>query len=207
MSDDLEILLQFWNSNTFDEIGRLSSYIDFWSEHFRTHQQEIKHELANSINTLRVLENIPSKVTDEEIFLDMDLMDFDEEGQKPWLKAASLRDVLDYSWEYYGVFCASFVIMWYSLVERRLIELCKTLNLLKKQKKTLGVIYRVYKLLNDSIDYRVEQLFWEELQIIGRLRNIIVHNGLDFSMAFSPEDKEEYGKEGIDAFYQDDLNY
>ena len=79
---------------------------------------------------------------------------------------------------------ANFIVSWYSFVEQEMMHICESLDL----KISIGVkdnpsfgkgIFRVRKFLKESTKYDIDKDTWDELIGVNRLRNFIVHQGLD----------------------------
>lgn len=77
---------------------------------------------------------------------------------------------------------SSFVTSWYSFVEDQLLGICDSLSLevsLKaREEKSFGKgIYRAKTFLAEAAHYQICEEIWQELTLIGKIRNIIVHRG------------------------------
>jgi len=77
---------------------------------------------------------------------------------------------------------SSFVVSWYSLVEHELIRLCESLKLkitlTIRDRTDLGKgIRRARRFLEEVANYEIDNKHWQELVIIGNIRNKIVHEG------------------------------
>ena len=87
--------------------------------------------------------------------------------------------------------------MCYSFIERHLINICIQTQTKdgtqfdNKEIKERG-IYRAYKFLELALDYKINSTYWEELKLIGRLRNNLVHAGLGFPKIITGDDLEKY---------------
>ncbi len=88
-----------------------------------------------------------------------------------------------------------FIISWYSLVEQKLLDLCQALDLSvsigPKDNESMGKgIRRARRFLLKAKDYEIDNRHWQELITIGRLRNILVHEGKHLSCHYlKPDDK------------------
>jgi hypothetical protein len=81
-----------------------------------------------------------------------------------------------------GFLLNGFIVTWYSFVEQQLIELCDARKLtiavsIRDRDRLDDGIKRAYKFLSKAANYRIENGAWQELQIIGWLRNHIAHSG------------------------------
>ena len=89
---------------------------------------------------------------------------------------SDVYDVQDFPPELYS----SFIISMYSVMEKGLLGLCEDLDLkitvTTKDINPLGNgIFRAYKFLVQSANYRIDNFLWQEIQTIGKVRNILVH--------------------------------
>lgn len=76
----------------------------------------------------------------------------------------------------------SFIVIWYSFVEQRLLELCEELKLrisvgAKDNEKLDTGIRRARKFLLKGRNYEIDAGHWREFIEINSLRNYIVHEG------------------------------
>lgn len=76
----------------------------------------------------------------------------------------------------------SFVILWYSFVEQKLLDFCDELDIAisvtPKNAENFGTgIRRAYKFLSQAKNYKIYQIHWQELVSISKLRNLLVHEG------------------------------
>lgn len=89
----------------------------------------------------------------------------------------------------------SFVILWYSFVEQKLLDLCEELQLKvtisAKGEENFGKgIRRARKFLLQAKNYEIDQKHWQELVYIGKLRNLIVHEGRTIKLSYLKPDGE-----------------
>lgn len=93
-------------------------------------------------------------------------------------------------------FYKSFVMSLYSKIERELIGLCERdleLKLLvtPSDAESLGTgIYRAQRFLVQAAGYTFDNHLWQELQIIGKVRNRLVHNDFPY---IAPTQKPKNG--------------
>jgi hypothetical protein len=90
----------------------------------------------------------------------------------------------------------SFIVSWFSFIEDELLSLCESLNL----SINIGVndrtnfgsgIRRAYEFLAKSADYKINDNHWQELTLINKMRNQIVHrNGKFISYEEKPSDDD-----------------
>jgi hypothetical protein len=89
---------------------------------------------------------------------------------------------------------SSFIITWYAFVEQQLAELCDRLKsdiLEPDSNRQDKGIRRSRKFLLIAAKYEIEPADWQELIVIGKLRNLLVHNGNKLSGSpFQSGDKE-----------------
>ena len=77
---------------------------------------------------------------------------------------------------------SGFIILWYSFIEQKLLDICSDLELVisikpKDQINLEKGIRRARSFLIQARSYVIHPPHWEELTRIGRLRNQIVHSG------------------------------
>ncbi|XGV95276.1 MAG: hypothetical protein ACAF41_21320 [Leptolyngbya sp. BL-A-14] len=89
---------------------------------------------------------------------------------------------------------SSFIITWYAFVEQQLAKLCDSFKSdileLDSNRQDKG-IRRSRKLLLTAAKYEIEAADWQELIVIGKLRNLLVHNGNELNGSpFQSGDKE-----------------
>lgn len=80
----------------------------------------------------------------------------------------------------------SFIIAWYAFAEQELLKLCENLELQITVKPQDNInfgtgIWRARKFLLETIDYKINERHWHELARIGKLRNVLVHEGRSIS--------------------------
>lgn len=83
----------------------------------------------------------------------------------------------------------SFIIAWYSFVEQELTKLCKdlrlTITISPGEKTNIETGIRLARrFLLQSKHYKIDDNHWQELTKIGRLRNVLVHEGTRFVWTF-----------------------
>lgn len=77
---------------------------------------------------------------------------------------------------------SSFLVAWYSFVERKLLDICEKLNLTisigpKDSKHFDKGVRRARRFLREASQYEIHPPHWQELVETGWLRNFIVHKG------------------------------
>lgn len=77
---------------------------------------------------------------------------------------------------------SSFIVSWYSLVEDELLQLCNDLDLrisitIQDRVGYSGGVQRARKFLSEAADYTIDNIHWQELINIQKIRNKIVHEG------------------------------
>jgi hypothetical protein len=125
------------------------------------------------------------------------------EGCDDWSEAEEIKygEYLDTFSTFLGDFprrlYSSFIVSWFSYIEDTLIKLCEDIVPKKplefKNVDALGKgIFRVKKYLSICCDYDIEKKYWNEIVLISKIRNQIVHNGGKFS--FSVEKPNDQSK-------------
>ena len=76
----------------------------------------------------------------------------------------------------------SFVAMWYAFVEQNLLKVCEQLRLVMQVRPRdadrFGTgIRRAREFLKEGKKYEIDPNHWQELVQIGKLRNVIIHQG------------------------------
>lgn len=87
----------------------------------------------------------------------------------------------------------SFIIAWYSFVEQELVKLCKglelTITISPGGKTNVEKGIRLSRrFLLESANYLIDDGHWNELVRIGKLRNILVHEGSHFTWSYHKPD-------------------
>jgi hypothetical protein len=95
-------------------------------------------------------------------------------------------------------FYSSFIMMTYSFIERYLVEICFLIPTDDNTRfsGTRVNIYRVYKFLEKTLDYKITESYWNELLLIKRLRNILVHQGYGAGYLYGG-DMEKLDRDGM----------
>ncbi len=89
---------------------------------------------------------------------------------------------------------SSFVVSWYSFVERSLLNVCNDFNfkisITVSDEEFLGRgIRRARNLLIKSVEYEIDNSHWAELSKIGKIRNTLVHSNNIFPVTLTkPEE-------------------
>jgi hypothetical protein len=96
-----------------------------------------------------------------------------------------------------SVFFSSFVVTWFSFMEVNLLEICKRLDI----KITIGIkekvdirdgIERARAFLTKGANYEFKKDVWEELDLIRKVRNIIIHEQGRIDYFYSqPKEKDK----------------
>ncbi len=75
---------------------------------------------------------------------------------------------------------SSFLVTWFNLIEHELIKICETKELsinvkIHDQERFNTGIQRAYTFLKEGANYKIPDLYWQELSKIREIRNKIVH--------------------------------
>ena len=99
---------------------------------------------------------------------------------------------------------SSFVVTWYSFIERELFRLYNTLKFPKPEPAKIFGIYRALKKGNGHTSYTILNPHWERLQHIRKIRNFIVHNHSKIPFTYKKQKKfvNKYIYNGVE-FYLD----
>ena len=133
----------------------------------------------------------------------------DIENEDPMFQDAYLDRYLDTGREFPQLLLTSFIITWYSFIERRLLTICDDLKLTitinPRDQINIGTgIWRAKSFLGSSQKYNINNAHWQELVRIGKLRNKLVHSDTRLSTSFakpeSPSTSYKFSPEaGIDG--------
>ncbi len=87
----------------------------------------------------------------------------------------------------------SFVILWYSFIEQKLLDFCDQLDLrisvTPKNNENFGTgIRRAYKFLSQAKNYNIYENHWRELLHISKFRNLLVHEGKQLGLSYVKPD-------------------
>jgi hypothetical protein len=112
-----------------------------------------------------------------------------------WVISQHQDELIEAGEDFPQLLLISFVILWYSFVEQKLLNLCEELNLTvtisAKGDENFGKgIRRARKFLLHSKNYEINQKHWQELVYISKLRNLIVHEGRTLKLSYIKPDKE-----------------
>jgi hypothetical protein len=169
----------------FEEIGLLSSYLDFSYKNLEKFNQDLQNKLNEEIGKFRRSEKIPNEISDGEIIARSSLnssgLTLEEYKQSPWTPIETISDYMGYIKGYDNIFYGTFVIMIYSCLERGLVKFCN----LSKEKCKGSIITRARDFLSNKFSNKIEDQIWDEIYLISLLRNTIVHNGMGFEIDYS----------------------
>lgn len=106
---------------------------------------------------------------------------------------------------------SGFVVTWYSFVEQKLTHLCQSLELsttINQESFTRDKgIRKARKLLKHSKGYMIDEQQWQKLVMIGKFRNLIVHEGNNLPFSYHKPDKTSVShtlENGIPVYLQID---
>ena len=106
-----------------------------------------------------------------------------------------IDEYLDVGKDFPQLLLMSFVIAWYAFVEQQLLMLCDDLNLTitigpRDETRFDKGIRRARKFLIEAKKYTIEESHWQELVMIGKLRNVLVHEGKDIPRSYLKPEKQ-----------------
>jgi hypothetical protein len=90
------------------------------------------------------------------------------------------QELIEWDDDFPRLVFSSFIVSWYSLIERHLLDFCSnhelqiTISIEDRENYGEG-IRRAQKFLQRAAGYAIATKYWEELNRIKQLRNIIVH--------------------------------
>ena len=120
-----------------------------------------------------------------------------------WVVDDYQEDLIEAEYEFPRLLLVSFVILWYSFVEQKLLDFCEELNLTitvsPKNRESMGKgVRRARRFLSIVKNYEIDQTQWNELVYISKLRNLLVHEGKEINLSYlKPEgDGILYQKDG-----------
>jgi len=112
-----------------------------------------------------------------------------------WVLSQHQDELIEAGEDFPQLLLISFVILWYSFVEQKMLDLCDELNLTitisAKGEENFGKgIRRARRFLLHVKNYEIYQKHWQELVYIGKLRNLIVHEGRNIKLSYVKPDGE-----------------
>ena len=157
--------------------------------------------LIETIEKLRQSQDIPANISDTDILVHAQTIDFaDEEystgelGRKLWSDISLLDELIQEAYQHENTFCATVVIMLYSCIERGFIKLCD-IDSLKIEQSVIDVAREFLNIHG----YTIDRQNWSELKYIRFLRNTIAHGGLFFPLDYSKGEEVVFESWGNDA--------
>ena len=215
-----------WEFNA--QIDALSSYLIFSNDNWKKYEQKKDDEIKEEFNILRQKfvdyqglsdEEVLSKVSEREgiayeIWNAIDdgvKLDSDFHLESEEYDLLSSYETKSELLKNKSFFYSSFIMMAYSFIERHLAEICFHIHTKDgvsfddKALKGKGV-QRAYAFLEKTMDYKIDESTWEELMMVRRLRNNLVHMGFDVSI-HQGDDIEKLYDNGIPEFDQDLVEY
>ena len=110
------------------------------------------------------------------------LKSLDLSGNENIILAHFDDQILEIAIAYQNYLLQGFVFTWYALIEKTLLEYCEKLEIKidvgPRDKKNLGKgIGRARTFLQVGQGYSIESKDWNELTMIGKLRNDLIHKG------------------------------
>jgi hypothetical protein len=131
-----------------------------------------------------------------------------------WVTSKHQDELIEAGQDFPQLLLVSFVILWYSFVEQKLLDMCEELSLTitisAKGEENYGKgIRRARKFLLQGKKYEIDQAHWQELVYIGKLRNLLVHEGRTIRLSFIKPERESvvYKKnDSLDLYIPIDAN-
>jgi hypothetical protein len=210
------------------QIDALSSYLNFSNGNWKQYEQTMDEEIKEEIDVLRHKFGGYQDLSDEEILSNVyerqwlqhefwDIvdsgmeLDFEFRLELEEYHLLSSREMKSEFLKGKPFFYASFVMMTYSFIERHLIEICFHIQtedgLLFSDKRLKGKgVQRASLFLEKMMGYKIDESTWEELMLVRRLRNNLVHLGYDVGV-HQGEDLEKLYENGISNLDQDLVEY
>jgi hypothetical protein len=174
--------------NAAEEIDNLGSYLEFGHKNIVDFKQRLATELEENIEKIRQSEFFDSAMSNDEIMRQAEMMDYDDiryskEEDKVFLGKLFLNVWHSlygkvFSEKYDEMFYASVIIMLYSRIEIGLVKLCN----IKRIKNDSGkcILDEAYSYLIGTLECKIEETDWKEIENIRWIRNTIIHSGLSF---------------------------
>lgn len=150
----------------------------------------IKWEFETMANYLDlVAEAIEQRLAGVEEKYDVIIANAANEFEASMVEDQFTDEFLEAGQHFPSLLLTSFIIAWYSFVEQELIKLCKdlklTITISPGEKTNIETGVRLARrFLLQSKNYEIDDNHWQELTKIGRLRNILVHEGTRFEWTF-----------------------
>lgn len=188
MEDAFEI--HFWQSQNLNEHRVIGDYLYFAHLNLEDYRKKLEGDLNRKIEELRTAEHISDEVTDEEIKITAAGIDIENMPiESKWLSVDRVSGDISFTYDFELLLYESFFFLWYGFVERRLKELLKILDLDKKRNvnRKQGFIYQFHEHLDKELNYKIDNSLWDELVLIGKLRNTLIHYGTDLPVDESIE--------------------
>lgn len=144
-------------------------------------------------------------VAHEEILQKMEGANEIDEDYVEWILSKHEDEVFEAGKDFPQLLMISFVILWYSFVEQKLLDFCEDLELKitispKDKKESLEEgIKRARKFLLRAKGYDIDQKHWQELLSIGKLRNLLVHEGKKIELGLVKPEKESVSYKNSDG--------
>jgi len=112
---------------------------------------------------------------------------------REWVISNHEDELIEAGQDFPQLLLVSFIILWYSFVEQKLLEFCDelglTISITAKSKENFDTgIKRAYKLLSQTKDYQIYQKHWQELAYISKFRNLLVHEGKQLRLSYMKPD-------------------
>jgi len=82
--------------------------------------------------------------------------------------------ISDMHFAFPSLFFSNFVVLWFSFIGTNLLKICKKLDLIE-QENLRGGIDEARKLLSRGAKYKFAESTWNEIKLIQKMRNDIVH--------------------------------
>ena len=156
------------------ELNQMSKYLDVVVEALETNFKSV-----NSAYEEATKEEIPDSEFSD---------DYSE-----WLINKHEDELTEAGRDFPQLLLVSFIILWYSFVEQKLLEFCEelglTISITAKSRENFDAgIKRAYKLLSRTKNYQIYQNHWQELSYISKFRNLLVHEGKQIGLSYIKPD-------------------
>lgn len=150
--------------------------------------------------------------------IDQKLEDIEKEYHQLDIDEASMLDdeyldlYLDTGREFPQLLLTSFIIAWYSFVERHLLILCEdlklTITISPRDQLNIGKGIRQAKFfLATARKYDIDHTHWQELVRIGKLRNKLVHSDTRLSVSLEKPNVSHTSHKFSSAEERDEVIY
>ncbi len=162
-----------------DELSTLSVYLDVMNQSLKQRKQEIETSIKPLLERIPYIDNGDDIIS---VYAKLGMKDTDDMNSDE-LKVQNCIDIMMSLNESISLFYSSYIVLWFSFMERKLKKVCKSLDLKIEvsidncENIGRGIIDRAKKLLQIAKGYQIDSDSWKELTKIREIRNLLVHNG------------------------------